>query len=198
MSRDYKHSTQKKKSAPAPKPSLGIMPFLTGLSLGLFVAFFVYLQGQKPAGESLLPQKQAAQQDTSAKKQSEEKASSGIRPRFDFYTILPESEVKVPEWEPDSDGETPAQNSGTPEAAHPASYILQVGSFQKYEDADRVKARLALLGIQAEIQRVVINGQNVWFRVRVGPLKAGKALKQTQSLLSENGMDSLLLKIRDE
>jgi cell division protein FtsN len=195
MSRDYKNtsnSNSRKKPAPA-RQSLGILPFLTGLSLGLFVAFFIYLQEHKPSTE---PRRTEApvSAETTASRAAAAKASEGIRPRFDFYTILPETEVRVPEWEPNADttDQTPA-NDKTP----PIAYTLQVGSFQKYEEADRVKARLALLGIQAEIQRVVINGQDVWFRVRVGPLKAGQQLQNTRNRLNENGMDSLLVKIRE-
>jgi len=42
-------------------------------------------------------------------------------------------------------------------------------SSQRYQDADRVNTRLALAGVSAGIQRVVINGSDVWYRVRVGP-----------------------------
>lgn len=195
MSRDYKNTGNngKKKKPEQPRQALGILPFLTGLSLGLFVAFFVYLQEHKPSTD-----KHRTDTSSSAEKKTDkDNASStreGIRPTFDFYTILKDTEVKVPEWEPIADNPDEPQAS---EQTRATAYILQVGSFQQYDEADRVKARLALLGIQAEIQRVVINGQNVWFRVRVGPLSAGKQLQNTRTRLTENGMDSLLLKIRD-
>lgn len=194
MSRDYKNTgNNSKKPRPAQaKQSLGILPFLTGLSLGLFVAFFVYLQEHKPAQNGNDAENRHSETPAQAKNGS--KPASGIRPRFDFYTILPETEVRVPEWDPSTEESHQAPVS---EQSSASSFILQVGSFQQYEEADRVKARLALLGIKAEIQRVVINGQNVWFRVRVGPLNAGKQLQTTRNRLTENGMDSLLLKIRD-
>jgi hypothetical protein len=50
-------------------------------------------------------------------------------------------------------------------------------ALQRYQDADRVKARLALAGVSAGIQRVVINGSDVWYRVRVGPFNDLKSLQ---------------------
>ncbi len=195
MSRDYKNASNSnsRKKAPPPRQSLGVLPFLTGLSLGLFVAFFIYLQEHNP--NTVNPRTEApVSTEKTASREAAARAKEGIRPRFDFYTILPETEVRVPEWEPNTDNPNqPAASEKTP----PIAYTLQVGSFQKYEEADRVKARLALLGIKAEIQRVVINGQDVWFRVRVGPLKAGQQLQNTRNRLNENGMDSLLVKIRE-
>jgi arginyl-tRNA synthetase len=110
-------------------------------------------------------------------------------PKFDFYKILPEIEVKVPEWEIKSD------QSDQEQAFSPGTYVLQVGSFQRYADADRAKAKLALQGIRAKIQRVVINGQDVWFRVHVGPFTEMEKIKTMRMKLIESDMDFILLRI---
>ena len=73
-------------------------------------------------------------------------------------------EVKVPEWEQAL--EPPA---ATGEGKEGGSYILQVGSFQRMEEAERVKAKLALLGLSASIQKVAVSGGDPWYRVRLGP-----------------------------
>jgi len=114
------------------------------------------------------------------------------RPKFDFYKILPEMEVPIPQWgvadrSADDTGQEPSLAAGT--------YLLQVGSFKRFEDADRAKARLALRGISASIQRVVINGQDVWFRVHVGPLTEVSEIREMRVKLVENDMDFILLKI---
>jgi len=185
MPRDYKHTTSRKHRPPR-SPVPAILPFLSGLCLGLLVAFFIYLN-------DLHPPKQAGEERSAAQKtptSGSDQTTQARKPRFDFYTILPEREVKVPVWEfSEKEQQAPAPLK--------ASYILQVGSFQRYEEADKAKARLALAGIQANIQRVVINGQDVWYRVRVGPLKTTRALNQTRRRLVENNMDFMLLKIRE-
>jgi cell division protein FtsN len=114
-------------------------------------------------------------------------------PKFDFYTILPEMEVSVPEWETSA-----ATNTKTTPVSAAGVYVLQAGSFRRYEEADRVKARLALLGIESEIQRVVINGEDVWHRVRIGPFQDPKALEATRQMLAANGVDYMLLRLNLE
>ncbi|MGH8611264.1 MAG: SPOR domain-containing protein, partial [Gammaproteobacteria bacterium] len=68
------------------------------------------------------------------------------------------------------------------------SDLIQVGSFQRFQEADKMKARLELIGISADIQRVTISGTDVWFRVRVGPFKDLKKLQSTRSRLAENNI----------
>ena len=110
---------------------------------------------------------------------------------FDFYKILPEMEVKVPDWEiasPGRDGDSDF-DEGT--------YVLQVGSFKQHADAERAKANLALRGVQAKIHRVVINGQDVWYRVHVGPYSKIADIQAMRTKLTESGNDFILLKIGD-
>jgi len=191
--RDYQRRANPKGRKPPPRTRrpLGILPFLSGLSLGLFVAFITYLHehdAPPPAQASNSRLQAAGTPDPKTDIASRTEATD--KPHFDFYTILPEREVKVPEWEIDQHQETVEKDISA------ATYLLQVGSFQRYQDADRVKAKLALLGIKAEIQRVVINGQDVWFRVRIGPFREMQALNHTRAELADNGMNSMLLRIK--
>ncbi len=186
MPRDYKHSG-KRKSTGSRGGVPPLLPFLSGLCLGLLAAFFIYLN-------DIHPEKGKRDTSTPAKPRSGDAKGTvpAQRPRFDFYTILPEREVKVPEWEL-----TGEKQESRPTEPRPSTYILQVGSFQRYEEADRVKAKLALAGIQANIQRVVINGQDVWYRVRVGPFRNTGELNRTRRQLARNDMDFILLRIRE-
>ncbi len=167
-----------------------ILPFITGLAIGLFIAFVVYLKMSaiktSPQGIEGMPTEKDVQ------------SGEGVpaeKPKFDFYTILPEREVKVPEWEPPK----PKNISNSDElTAGRGSYVFQVGSFQKLSDADSVKAKLVMLGLPVEIQRVVINGQKVWFRVRVGPYKDPSKLDIVRRRLSSNNLDYILLRIKDD
>ncbi len=177
----------------------GVLAFAAGLALGLLAAFFVYLRAPggvpAPAAHSppvpvpvpVAPAPAAAPAPVAAAP-----PASG-KPKFDFYTILPEMEVKVPEYEGAAAGVPP------PAAAlDPGAYVLQVGSYQRYEDADRAKAELALQGITANIEEVAVSGGDTWYRVRVGPLAGHEAVQAMRSQLTAAGLDFILLRIRPD
>ena len=77
-----------------------------------------------------------------------------------------------------------------------AAYILQMGSFRKFVDADRMKARLALIGIETEIQKVSINNKDTYHRVRSGPYHTQSALNRIRKLAKENNINTLLIKLK--
>lgn len=80
-------------------------------------------------------------------------------------------------------------------AAEADRYMLQMGSFRQYADADRLKASLALVGIQAEIQRVKIDNGETFHRVRAGPYSPEK-VKLLSARLKENRINSLMIKLK--
>ena len=103
---------------------------------------------------------------------------------------MPQYEVVVPEVE------TPTGNSRAARAApveEPGSYVLQVGSFSGFADADRLQAKLALLGIESRVQRVTID-DDVFHRVRIGPITDLAELNRVRRQLRDAGIDSMLLK----
>ncbi len=166
------------------------MPFITGLSVGLFIAFVFYLKSNT-SNTSEENQSKKAEAPAIEFSHGDEIIESE-KTKFDFYTILPEREVKVPEWEP------PKQKTVAGKKVETGSYVFQVGSFQKHSDADGVKAKLVMLGFPVEIQRVVINGQKIWFRVRIGPFKDASKLGNVRKRLSANNMDYILLRIKND
>jgi cell division protein FtsN len=78
----------------------------------------------------------------------------------------------------------------------PGSYVLQVGSFTSLGDADRMQANLALIGIESRIQRVTID-DDVYHRVRIGPIGNLEQLNQTRRRLREAKIEWLLMKVAD-
>jgi cell division protein FtsN len=108
-------------------------------------------------------------------------------PQYDFYRMLPRFKVPVPH-----DEDHPA-HAPPPVAAEPAprsepagpSYLLQVGSYRSSDEADRVRARLARVGIFAQVQRIV-EGQTTWNRVRIGPLTDSELAKVRGQLRTAN------------
>lgn len=184
-----KRQASSRRPAPGGAPQPGWVWGLGGLAAGLTVALLVHVYHQDRGGvaglEGLLPEPPAAG------------APSRPAPQFEFYRLLPQQEVVVPEPEPLPPRETPSDAAAEPvteSASSSARYLLQAGSFRSGEDAERLKARLALLGIEAGIQTVELAGGETWHRVRVGPLPAGERLNQVRARLERNAIDSILLK----
>ncbi len=67
---------------------------------------------------------------------------------------------------------------------------MQAGSFPKADDAEKLKAKLALLGVEASVQSATIPDKGVWYRVRVGPYKSAEELNRARNFLKQNGVDS--------
>jgi cell division protein FtsN len=193
---------------PVARRERGWLSFFVGLMLGLTVALFVYLRPDALPNPELGPVAPSRDPPSSGSPEPEEAGTN--KPRFDFYTILPEREVKVSEWEATSppepnsppESKSPSESERPPSAAPPSgpeasgSYMIQVGSFQRYQDADRVKARLALAGVSAGIQRVVLNGRDIWYRVRVGPFNDLKSLQGARQRLTEGRFNYMLVKVK--
>ncbi len=189
MPKDYKNINQKQ--SPVKNRFQGFLTFLTGLVIGLFVAFVVYLHEHQTIVENLKTMgPDITVTDTTEPQPTVEQEDNDLpEPQFDFYKILPNMEFNVSEWV--------ASEEDTSEATSDSDslYILQVGSFKEYKAADEIKARLALMGINADIQRVVINGRDVRHRVRVGPYKNPDKLHEARKRLRENNLDFMLLKL---
>lgn len=189
---------------------------LSGLAVGLFIAFLVHLEGSRPGtgeedaiGALLAPSEEPATDGGGAGAgQPAAGDAEGDGPRFEFYKLLPEQEVEVPR---DSETETagdaaptvpdpgeaaPAEDDqdGGGERANDGRYLLQTGSFRGFEDADRMKASLALLGVEARIQEVELTGGETWYRVRIGPYSDRDEINRIRERLAENEVDAILLR----
>jgi len=168
------------------------MPFIAGLVIGLFVAFIVYLKEHQGGIQIDKTPEVVIQNINKPIPETDIAEEPGVpEPQFDFYQILPNMEVNVSEWEAEEEKQSEpiaTDDSGV--------YILQVGSFEQYEAADEVKAKLALLGVSADIQRVVINGKDIRHRVRVGPYKDPAKLQEARDRLLANNLDFMLLKLK--
>lgn len=169
----------------SPKPYPGWAYLLAGVAMGLFVAFLVYLQN--------LPDQDSG---TAQKQQNDKQA-----PSFDFYTILPELEVVIPELEvvrkkPGKPAETvdDEQKSAAVKLQDDETFVLQIGSFKDTQQADRLKASLALIGLEAHIQKVKVDN-NTWHRVRLGPFADRKTLNSVRQRLKENDLQAITLKV---
>lgn len=101
--------------------------------------------------------------------------------------MLPDMEVPVNDVEVD-----PIRNR---DADGTNQYLLQVASFHSQEDADRLRARLTLQGLDTQIQRVVIDGKNTYYRVRTGPYARLSDMERARDQLRGQGLPPIPLKI---
>jgi len=188
MARDYKNTWKKKSPARAPVP--GWVWLISGLAIGLFIAFLIWLDKRPTVSSGSVEMPQTAETATTKKpdpKKSSTKPGSAAaqKPRFDFYTILPEMEVIVPAKE--------AKNAAR--AMAPGAYFLQAGSFKNMADADTLKARLALLGMEAKIEPVTVE-DDTWYRVRLGPFKDMEQLNKMLGDLRQNNINALPVRVK--
>jgi cell division septation protein DedD len=223
MSRDMKKTTRSNHSSSSGK-SGGGGSLLTGLLIGLFggvavavaVAVFLNRSGNPFAGKaSTTPADAISSAPVGLPPSTPEVLSPGgkndviiVTPtptvasavnrengeRFDFYKMLPElADKKV------ADAPKPVETK-KPEASPPVKVevpkgaYLQIGAFQNEQDADNLKAKLALLGVEARIQTSDVPGKGIWHRVRLGPFNSSNELDNARSQLKANGVDSAVVK----
>lgn len=188
----------------------GYLWMLGGFSLGLIVALAIYLS-QRPPGAASGPAQAAvsprpAQPDpapVAPAPTAPEPASAGDETdvpddgrvaeatQFDFYDVLPEFEIVIPDT-----GEELRTDPRAEVRARSGNFIVQTGAFRTIEDADRMQARLALLGFESQIQRIAIDN-DVYHRVRIGPVEDLGELNRIRRRLRDEQIDYLLIDTPD-
>lgn len=108
---------------------------------------------------------------------------------YGFYDLLPNSEVVVPK----DDRDAGPDRAPTPIQA-PGAYVVQAGSFRSFAEADKVKARLALLGIRSQIQNIAVDEQ-AWHRVRIGPIEDLAELERVRRKLRTAGVEEQVFRV---
>jgi cell division protein FtsN len=112
--------------------------------------------------------------------------------KYDFYQMLPNFEVVVPEKEKDVKRDLPA----TAKIERPGVYVLQAGSYRNESDAIRVAQQLAKEGIDAKVQRVAVD-TDVWHRVRIGPITKLDELNKLRKQLQAAEVDAIVIRVGD-
>lgn len=156
-----------------------------GLSLSVCVLIWQNYRDKSAAAaaaETPRPEPRAA----AAAADTEEPAKS-----FDFYDRLPNFEVVVPE----KDREVTRERDNAPATVErPGVYVLQAGSYRRQEDADRIAAQLRKQGIDANVQRVAVD-DDVWHRVRIGPISDLTELNRLRARLRAADLDAMLIRV---
>lgn len=206
--------------APAKKPVPGWFWLVCGLVIG---GFMVFLFSLEPGRDEIKRNKVEEARVKQANKAAAAKPASSepAKPKYDFYTLLPESEVILPQQaiEPPV---PPAQKPVTPEEAAKidaaraqaalngevpppppviakgpvtSQFFLQAGSFRRKDDADTLRAQLILLGQSVQVESGTVR-EETWHRVLVGPFATREQLGTAQKSLAASGFSNLLLQQR--
>jgi len=210
--------------APAKKPVPGWVWMVCGLVIGGFIAFLMQLEpGRKDIQRETAESKKAASERPQPSTPTT--TPQPVKPKYDFYTLLPESQVEVPagaipeEQKPSTapvpltpeqeaeralallEGREPPKITppvATPEAAKAVpstQFFLQAGSFRNQNDADKLRAQIILLGQNVQIESGKVR-EETWHRVLVGPYASREQLAAAQKQLAGNGFSNLLLQQR--
>lgn len=205
MTHDYKHYAQPK---PGPMPiPLWIWIFAI-IVIGGFAGLLYYLdlynkgrigtdheQNLKKILSQQLPVVTAKSKTTATTTTATDNKTENTKPEekatsFDFYSLLPAMKVIIPDREVAvTDAEIPKHTTTST-----IPYILQAGSFKDPQQADRLKAGLALIGIESSIESVSIKESGTWHRVRIGPYTNMNEIEKIRSRMRANHIDPILLR----
>ncbi len=167
---------------------------LFGLGIGLSVALAILMKDRESGTAVREAAPEPASMASTIDSNNEVATAAPEEPperRFDFYSMLPNFEVIIPEQEPDVSRD---MESGAVEI--PGEYVLQAGSFTDFNDADRRRAQLALQGIESWIQRVTIDDES-YHRVRIGPTRDLDKLNSLRNRLRQAQIDVLRIRLGD-
>lgn len=208
MARDYSKKRPARRQAPVPKkwPAV-ILSFLCGYVIAsLFdITSLYHWTSHHFSKPPVVPPVAVVQKPIAPKP----------KPKFEFYTLLskdrlaldtmapkqPPLQTKTPESVNLSSG--PAMVPGAAKQARQAikvveskpvdpipsankeTFLIQIASFNRRQDAENLRASLMLRGVDAAIV-VTAQGTTSWFRVVAGPFHSKIEAEKAQSLLARN------------
>ena len=151
--------------------------------------------------------------DESVADEGEDKDEPSKGTQFDFYTLLPADEVAMSDAElaaasraeaernedaadlADAPEPEPVDTTPPPSVDGDIAYILQAGAFGAANDAEAVKARIALLGLGARVEAAEIQGKTV-YRVRMGPYRTASELAEAKRKLTGGGLPAMAIRAK--
>jgi len=170
-----------------------------GFGAGLLVALVIYVGDHREApsaGDSALPASPTPRHGPGRAGTGAAGAAAGddgtdaAADKYDFYDGLPKFEMVVPEKEHGTRVDAAARID------RPGTYFLQAGSYRNIEDANRIQAQLARQNISANVQRVALDA-DVWYRIRIGPIKDLNQLNRLRQQLQAAEIVSLVIRVEE-
>ncbi|MGH8106962.1 MAG: SPOR domain-containing protein [Arenimonas sp.] len=185
---------------------------IVGLALGLVIAGYFFLGDywKNRNNDQPTPNPSAEAPKTQSEEPVAQEPIEKPKPKYDFYTLLPEKEVVIPDAELQAQAEAEAKKKATPVnpatpdlvTAEPAPtttaetrYLIQAGAFKNQDEAENLKATIALTGEVARIESAEINGTTV-YRVRLGPYSTASSLSAAKQALSSHGIEGQAIRVK--
>ena len=194
MSRDYKPRDQDKKNGlrrqkygkQQPKIALWKWMLIVAITIS-FVVFLVYLKTMSIKPINIKQSSQTIENKVTPEHEKNPEVKLEPKgPQFDFYTILPDKEVVVPEYEIKT--RVREERVGKAKEAH---YMMQAGSFKTAKEADNLRIKLASMGIESKVQKGKVGSVN-WYRVKLGPFAQADSISAIRSRLRQNNVDVVI------
>jgi cell division protein FtsN len=130
-------------------------------------------------------------------------AKPSERPRFEFYQILPGEKEGTPDREAKAQPkaaspapEAPPRPGSSPATPKPHTgdvYWLQAGAFAEEKEADNLRAKIALTGLEASVRSVATGDKGKLYRVRLGPYQSLDDANRIKVALSQNGVSAAII-----
>ncbi len=181
-----------RKKTKLPNWSLLVLGLVIGLMLAWVIQFTVKQANNPASGLSSVIKKanKALTKKKSQKPQKPVKTSSRPKTKFRFYDMLAANESLLPDT-----GAKVDDGSAYYKVVKNVAYTLQVAALANYADADKLRARLALSGLFAQIQKITLNGKGTFHRVRLGPYSTLAEMNATDTRLKKLGYKARRIKI---
>lgn len=214
-----KYGKASRSAPPAQKKSGGntLVGIFVGLVIGVLVAFGVVLYLNKAPLPFQDHKTEAAKADekkpapvagqaaasaaTPAPLPGKPGDKVGDKQRFEFYGILEGKQQATPGAAPATSAPTAAAPAAAPAAEAKAApsevFFLQAGAFQKPADADNLKAKIALTGLEVGTQEAAVPDKGTMYRVRVGPFRSPDEMNKARTQLAQSGIQATVVKQKE-
>lgn len=167
--------------------------FFAGLGVGLLVAVAVFFwQRHEQRSAAIAAEQSARPEPRAVSRNAAISAETDEARTYDFYEMLPNQEVAIPE----TRSESAADAMPNAPIVRPGSYVLQIGAYRDLEEAERLQTKISRLGVSASIQRIAIDA-DVFHRVRIGPSNDLAALNRTRTRLRAADIEAMAIRVGD-
>ena len=184
------------RSQRTPSRRFSASSFVTGLIAGVGVSVISFYLLGIPVG----PDESSA---SGSNVPSEGGGDQNGQPSYEFFERLPGAKVST-DTEPYKtltpggyvEPTEPEPTETQPAAVEPTEYVVQAGSFPQQDDADRLRARLMLTGMSADIRIDTRDSEDeVWHRVVIGPFNSKQDAEQTVASLKQHDLSPIMLEV---
>lgn len=113
----------------------------------------------------------------------------GADKTYTFYEMLKDDEQFMPDDLPEA---APARANAT------VDYYLQAASFREEQDAEKLRARLALKGFKSITQARTVKDNGLFYRVRLGPYADKRKAKTAKNKLQRLGVRPFIFTVKKQ